>query len=152
MQSDPDHCARHFPRQRDCRPSRHNKRRSEDPGAHARGTRARGFAGALSRLYGQHLQNREMTAMDTRTQVIPGRGIETNRIANGISFSSHRRWSAQSIPTREVPPSTTLFLQGSSSREVFYVERGLVKLTHISENGQEFAVDLPSQGSLLGAA
>jgi CRP/FNR family transcriptional regulator len=35
---------------------------------------------------------------------------------------------------------------------VFYIERGLVKLMHISENGEESAIDLPPQGSLMGAA
>jgi CRP-like cAMP-binding protein len=59
---------------------------------------------------------------------------------------------AQSVQSREFPPSTTLFLQGAPPREVFYIERGLVKLTRVSENGQELAVGLPSQGSLLGAA
>jgi CRP/FNR family transcriptional regulator len=90
--------------------------------------------------------------METRTHAKFGRGIEMNRIVNGISFSAHGRWSAQSVQPREFPPSTTLFLQGSSPLEVFYIERGLVKLIHISENGQESAIDLPPQGSLLGAA
>jgi CRP-like cAMP-binding protein len=79
-------------------------------------------------------------------------GDEKNRGVNGIHFSTHGRYSAQSVPSREFPPSTTLFIQGASPREVFYIERGLVKLICISENGQEFAIGLPSQGSLLGSA
>ena len=90
--------------------------------------------------------------METKTHARPGRGIEINHIVNGISFSANRRWSAQSVPSREFPPSTTLFIQGASPREVFYIERGLVKLIRISENGQELAIDLPPQGSLVGAA
>jgi CRP-like cAMP-binding protein len=79
-------------------------------------------------------------------------GAEINRGVNGTHFSAHRRWSAQSVPSREFPPSTTLFIQGATPREAFYIERGLVKLIRMSENGQELAVGLPSQGSLLGSA
>jgi CRP-like cAMP-binding protein len=79
-------------------------------------------------------------------------GAEITRDVNGAHFSSHRRWSAQPVPSREFPPSTTLFIQGATPREVFYIERGMVKLTCMSENGQELAIGLPTQGSLLGAA
>jgi CRP-like cAMP-binding protein len=79
-------------------------------------------------------------------------GTEKNRGVNGIHFSTHGRYSAQSIPSREFPPSSTLFIQGAMPREVLYIERGLVKLIRISENGQELAIGLPSQGSLLGSA
>jgi CRP-like cAMP-binding protein len=71
---------------------------------------------------------------------------------NDPLFPTNRRWIAQLVPSREFPSSTTLFLQGGPPREVFYIERGLVKLTRMSGNGQELAVGLPSQGSLLGAA
>jgi len=71
---------------------------------------------------------------------------------NRTQFSSHSSWSAQPVPSREFPPSTTLFIQGATPREVFYVERGMVKLIRMIENGQELAIDLPSKGSLLGAA
>jgi CRP-like cAMP-binding protein len=90
--------------------------------------------------------------MKTRTDARIGMGAEINRGVNGTHFSAHRRWSAQSVPSREFPPSTTLFIQGATPREAFYIERGLVKLIRMSENGQELAVGLPSQGSLLGAA
>jgi len=45
-----------------------------------------------------------------------------------------------------------LFLQGNPPREVFHIERGLVKLMRLSAGGQELAVGLQSQGCLLGAA
>jgi CRP/FNR family transcriptional regulator, dissimilatory nitrate respiration regulator len=93
-----------------------------------------------------------MTAMETRIHTRFGIGTEINRDLNGTNFSTHRRWSAQSIPAREFSPATTLFLQGSTPREVFYIERGLVKLIRMSESGQELAIGLRSQGSLLGAA
>ncbi|MGH9753659.1 MAG: Crp/Fnr family transcriptional regulator [Blastocatellia bacterium] len=89
--------------------------------------------------------------MEISTQARHGIGTEINRGVNGNHFS-HGRWSAQSVPSREFPPSTTLFLQGAPAREVFHIERGLVKLIRMNENGQELAIGLPSQGSLLGAA
>jgi CRP-like cAMP-binding protein len=45
-----------------------------------------------------------------------------------------------------------LFSQGGPAREVLCVERGLVKLIRLGEDGQELVVGLRSQGSLLGAA
>jgi len=45
-----------------------------------------------------------------------------------------------------------LFLQGNPPQEVFYIERGLVKLIRLSESGQELAIGLQSEGSLLGAS
>jgi len=90
--------------------------------------------------------------MEIRTHAKLGVGAEINRVVNGTSFSDRRRWSARSVPSREFPPSTTLLLQGAPPREVFYIERGLVKLLRMSESGQELAIGLPSQGSLLGAA
>jgi CRP-like cAMP-binding protein len=76
--------------------------------------------------------------------------MQRNR--NEAGLSAQKQWGAQSSPPREIPPATTLFLQGSPSREVFYIQRGLVKIMHLSEGGQEFLVGLHSQGSLLGAA
>lgn len=90
--------------------------------------------------------------METRIRTGLGMGVEINRGVTGASFSAYGRWSARSVAPREFPPSTTLFLQGSPPHEVFYIERGLVKLIRMSENGQELAIGLPSQGSLLGAA
>jgi CRP-like cAMP-binding protein len=45
-----------------------------------------------------------------------------------------------------------LFLQGNQAREVFCIERGLIKLIRLSESGQELVIGLQSRGSLLGAA
>ena len=77
---------------------------------------------------------------------------EKSRGVNGSPFYAHRRWSAPPVPSREFPPNTTLFFHGSPPREVFYIERGLVKLMRLSAGGQEMAVGLQSQGSFLGAA
>ena len=90
--------------------------------------------------------------MKVITQARFGVGTEINRSINGTSLSGNRQWLARSVPSLEFPPSASLFLQGNQPREVFYIERGLVKLIRLSENGQEFAIGLKSQGSLLGAA
>ena len=90
--------------------------------------------------------------MGTRIHVRHGEGTEIDRGRNGNGISVLKRWGAQSAQSREFPPSTTLFLQGDQSLEVFYLERGLVKLIHLDESGQELAIGMQSQGSLLGAA
>jgi len=53
---------------------------------------------------------------------------------------------------REYPATTELFSQGSSVKEVFLIDKGMVKLTCLSEGGQELIVGLRSPGSVLGAA
>jgi len=90
--------------------------------------------------------------METRAHVRLRVGAEMNHGMNGNVLPPHRIWSAKSAQSREFPPSTNLFLQGNPPREVFYVERGMVKLIRLSENGQESAIGLQSQGALLGAA
>jgi len=89
--------------------------------------------------------------METGTRARMGIGVEINHGVNGTGLFP-REWLASTAPAREIPPSTTLFLQGDLAREVFYIERGLVKLTHLSESGQELAIGLQSQGALLGTA
>ena len=90
--------------------------------------------------------------MEAMTKARFGVGTEISRGVNGTDLSSNRQWLARSVPSREFPPSATLFLQGNQPREVFYIERGLVKLIRLNEDGQEFVIGLQSQGSLLGAA
>ncbi len=55
-------------------------------------------------------------------------------------------------PIQSYPATVELFRQGSAAQEVFFIERGLVKLTAISESGQELIVGLRSSGRLLGVA
>jgi CRP/FNR family transcriptional regulator, anaerobic regulatory protein len=90
--------------------------------------------------------------METRIHVRHGEETPIDRGRNGNGLSVLRRWGAPSAQSREFPPATTLFLQGDPSLEVFYIERGLVKLIHLDESGQELAIGMKSQGSLLGAA
>lgn len=56
------------------------------------------------------------------------------------------------VPLQDYPAGVELLQQGSAPREVFYFERGLVKLTRLQESGQELIVGLKSQGCFLGAA
>jgi CRP-like cAMP-binding protein len=89
--------------------------------------------------------------METRAYARLGVENEMNH-KNGTGLPPHMRWASHSVPSREFPPSSTLFLQGNPPREVFYIERGLIKLIRLSESGQELAIGLRSHGSLLGAA
>lgn len=79
-------------------------------------------------------------------------GTKINRGVHGAVFPQQRQWSAHSLISKEILPSTTLFVQGAPSGEVIYLERGLVKLIRLNENGQDFGIGLQSSGSLLGAA
>lgn len=90
--------------------------------------------------------------METRSDTGLEVGAEINHRVNGTCFHAQQRWKAQSVPSQRFSPSTTLFPQGTSPREVFYVEQGWIKLIRVNENGQELAIGLPSQGALLGAA
>jgi CRP-like cAMP-binding protein len=56
------------------------------------------------------------------------------------------------VPLQDYPAGVELLQQGSAPHEVFYFERGLVKLTRLGEGGQELIVGLKSPGCFLGAA
>jgi CRP-like cAMP-binding protein len=49
------------------------------------------------------------------------------------------------------PPGIQLIRQGSSAYEVYFVDRGLVKLDYLAEDGEERIVGLRNPGSLIGA-
>jgi len=55
-------------------------------------------------------------------------------------------------PSQGYPAAIELFQQGSPAQEVYFVDRGLVKLIHLEQDGRELIVDLRSPGWLLGAA
>lgn len=57
-----------------------------------------------------------------------------------------------SVPPVEYEEKTVLFEQGAIPSNIFLVEKGLIKLTRISEAGLEFIAGLRSAGSFLGAA
>ncbi|MFN0087622.1 MAG: Crp/Fnr family transcriptional regulator [Blastocatellia bacterium] len=75
---------------------------------------------------------------------IPGGGNE--------SSSAARRASFLSFNTTECRVGEVLFEQAAAPREAFILDRGLVKLTRLGQDGQEMIVGLRSQGAILGAA
>ena len=50
------------------------------------------------------------------------------------------------------PPDVTLFRQGAQPQQVFFIERGLVKLNRVEQDGQQIIVGLRSSGWILGAS
>jgi len=56
------------------------------------------------------------------------------------------------LVAQEHPAETILFHQGSKANEVYLIEKGLVKLICLSQDGKELIVSLRSAGELLGAA
>ena len=49
-----------------------------------------------------------------------------------------------------VPKKRTIFVQGDSSDAVFYIQKGKVKLTVISEAGKEATIGILNEGDFLG--
>lgn len=50
------------------------------------------------------------------------------------------------------PAAVEILLQDSRVREIYFLERGLVKITHTSRDGKERIIGLRFPGTLLGAA
>src|SRR5919197_5060499 len=90
--------------------------------------------------------------METKTLARFDLTSESHYSANGVSLPAHNSWSALRIPPRDFPAATSLFFQGDTAREAFYIERGLIKLIHLSGDGQELIIGLRSQGSFLGSS
>jgi CRP/FNR family cyclic AMP-dependent transcriptional regulator len=55
-------------------------------------------------------------------------------------------------PSHIYPAGTELFHQGSLASDVYFIDRGLVKLVRIESDGRELIVGLRSPGWILGAA
>jgi len=55
-------------------------------------------------------------------------------------------------PAQVYPAAIELYQQGSPAQEVYFIDRGLVKLIYLEQDGRELIVDLRSPGWLLGAA
>ena len=53
---------------------------------------------------------------------------------------------------QSLPAQTFLFQQGDPLRDIYVLEKGLVKMTRGERNGQEVTVELRSAGCMLGAA
>lgn len=69
------------------------------------------------------------------------------------SFALDDQSRAPGFPrSQHYPPEVELFRQGNPAEEVFYIERGLVKLLRSQASGEERIVGLRSSGWFLGAA
>ena len=55
------------------------------------------------------------------------------------------------VPPQLYPPGVALLKQGQNCREVYLIEKGLVKLIHSSHKGKEFIIGIRSPGRVLGA-
>lgn len=67
-------------------------------------------------------------------------------------FSNEKVWKAVSeISSLQVYSSSkVLFKQGFPAKEVYLIERGLIKLIHMSDDGQEIIIGLRPAGWMLG--
>jgi len=90
--------------------------------------------------------------MEIKTHARFGVATKMSRSVNEIGIFAHGHWAALPVSSRELPPASSLFFQGNPPQEAFYIDRGLIKLTHLDQNGQEMVVGLRTKGSLLGAA
>lgn len=57
-----------------------------------------------------------------------------------------------SPPPQVYPVATELFQQGTLAQEVYFIDRGAIKLVYVNPDGKEVIVGLRSTGWLLGAA
>jgi CRP-like cAMP-binding protein len=54
--------------------------------------------------------------------------------------------------THTYPPTVELFSQGGRPGDVYFIHRGIIKLSRLESNGQEVLLDLRFAGSLVGSA
>ena len=57
-----------------------------------------------------------------------------------------------SAPSQVYPPDVGLFQQGSHPQHVYFIERGLVKLSRVERDGQQIIIGLRSSGWALGTS
>jgi CRP-like cAMP-binding protein len=88
--------------------------------------------------------------MDTYVQ---HRGAVANSAFDLLMTAS---WASLQQDSSVIPkaylPGVEVFRQGCPAREVHCIDRGLVKLIRLDEDGQELIVGLHSRGAILGAA
>jgi len=81
------------------------------------------------------------------------KGVPRQRDASsGSSFVEGWKDFVVQLPLEVYPPETELAGQGAPAKKVFFIEAGLVKLTHMESEGQEAIIGLRYSGWLLGAA
>ena len=72
------------------------------------------------------------------------------RIRTPFNLDTFLSKAEKGITSLSLPKKQTLFSQGDTTDEVFYVQAGKVKLTVISEHGKEAVVAILEQGAFLG--
>src|ERR1700742_2512059 len=76
--------------------------------------------------------------------------------AGGISLASisdeGRSICSKLVSPQAYQPGIELYRQGGQAQDVYFIDRGLIKLTHLCAGGEELIVDLRSSGWILGAA
>jgi CRP/FNR family transcriptional regulator len=66
--------------------------------------------------------------------------------------SSYPKPPASLVPSHVYPPDVAVFQQGSPAEYVYFIERGMVKLNLIEQDGQQAIVGLRSSGWILGTS
>jgi CRP-like cAMP-binding protein len=94
----------------------------------------------------------ESDQLQSRKETARGIHLCQNIETPGSILSKVTRRLETVSPLRVYPGTVELYRQGSASEEVFFIERGLVKLTRSEPDGQELIVDLRFPGSFLGGA
>ena len=59
---------------------------------------------------------------------------------------------ASVVPSHIYPPEVVLFRQGYQIEQVYFIERGLVKLNRVEHDGQQIIIGLRSSGWVLGTS
>lgn len=69
-----------------------------------------------------------------------------------IAVRETRKLVSDLAPAQVYAPATKLFQQGSRAQDVYFINRGLVKLVRVEQGGRELIIDLRLPNWLLGAA
>lgn len=76
----------------------------------------------------------------------------TNADQDAVPGSGNAKPGTSLVPAQVYPPDVALFQQGSYGQHVYFIERGLVKLNRVEQNGQQIIIGLRSSGWVLGAS
>jgi CRP/FNR family transcriptional regulator len=69
-----------------------------------------------------------------------------------VAGSSETNPAVSLVSSQVYPPDVALFQQGSHSQQVYFIERGLVKLNRVEQDGQQIIIGLRSSGWMLGTS
>lgn len=71
---------------------------------------------------------------------------------NLLTQNSLETWRqlCPSVQSIDIPDKGVLYRQGDACPHVFLIEKGIIKLSHITEQGNEWTIALLKQGDMLG--